>query len=118
MVGLLLGPTAATLYVLGSIVHILQDQLGHMGTNLLYPITPRRTPGLGWFHSGDTLPNRFVVWLSAVLVLFNLDRFAAASTLSPWSIFAFGLALPWTLILCLSWWSHRRQGDHETSGNR
>ena len=98
VVVLLAGPLAGLAYALGSLTHILEDQLGHMGTNLLYPFTRRRTAGLGLFHSGDPLPNLFAVWLSAVLLLMNVDRFSPVPLFEPWRWLLAGLVIPWSLI--------------------
>jgi membrane-bound metal-dependent hydrolase YbcI (DUF457 family) len=55
-------------------VHVVEDQLGHMGSNIFYPITKMRTPGLHWMHSGDGLPNFLTVWGSCLLIFWNLYR--------------------------------------------
>ncbi len=112
-IALLLGPIYGLVYALGSLTHILEDQLGYMGSNLAYPFTRRRTRGLKLFHSGDALPNLFVVWLSVVLLLFNLDRFSGAPVLDPWRYFPIALLLPWAVILGLAWWGARRRPRHE-----
>lgn len=54
--------------------HVLEDQLGHMGCNLFWPLTNRRQRGLGLLHAGDAAPNFLTVWTSVALILFNLDR--------------------------------------------
>jgi len=58
--------------------HIAVDQLGYMGSNLLFPFTKNRTPGLRWMHSGDARANTAAVCLCILLILMNLC--AAAST--------------------------------------
>ena len=55
-------------------VHVVEDQLGHMGSNIFYPITKLRTPGLHWMHSGDGLPNFLTVWTCCLLIFWNLYR--------------------------------------------
>ena len=55
-------------------VHVVEDQLGHMGSNIFYPLTKLRTPGLQWMHSGDGLPNFLTVWLCCLLIFWNLYR--------------------------------------------
>lgn len=103
------GPWYGLAYALGSAAHILADQLGYMGSNLFYPFTRERTEGLRLFHSGDALPNLFAVWLSVVLILFNLDRFSAAPVFNPWSFWSVGLVLPWAVVFGLAWWTRRRK---------
>lgn len=55
-------------------VHVVEDQLGHMGSNLFWPFTKKRTEGLHWMHSGDGLPNFTAVWVSCILIFWNLSR--------------------------------------------
>lgn len=109
VLALLAGPWAGLAYALGSAAHILEDQLGHMGSNLFYPFTQERTAGLKLFHSGDALPNLFAVWLSVALILFNLDRFSGQLAFDPWGYFGVGLALPWAVLFGLAWWQGRRK---------
>jgi membrane-bound metal-dependent hydrolase YbcI (DUF457 family) len=59
-------------------LHALLDQCGFMGSNLLFPFTHRRTQGLQWIASSDTLANLGVVWLSCLVVYWNLARLAPA----------------------------------------
>jgi membrane-bound metal-dependent hydrolase YbcI (DUF457 family) len=106
LIGTFLGPVHGLLYALGSVTHVLEDQLGHMGSNLLFPFTRRRTPGFRLFHSAQVLPNLFVVWISVMILFYNLDRFSANPVLNPWSYFGMGLALPWAAIWGVSWWHH------------
>ena len=61
-------------------VHVVEDQLGHMGSNIFYPLTKLRTPGLHWMHSGDGLPNFLTVWISCLLIFWNLYRGQPAMT--------------------------------------
>jgi hypothetical protein len=108
-IAFLAGPIYGLVYALGSLTHILEDQLGYMGSNLLYPFTRRRARGLKLFHSSDVLPNLFAVWFSIVLLLFNLDRFSAVPVLNPVSYFSLALILPWAAILGLAWWASRKR---------
>jgi membrane-bound metal-dependent hydrolase YbcI (DUF457 family) len=106
-------PLAGLVFALGSLVHILEDQLGYMGSNLLYPFTRRRIGGLALLHSGDVLPNLFVVWLSAVLLLLNLDRFSSAPVFEPWRLFLGGFAIPCAVIGALWWLDKHRRHHHK-----
>jgi membrane-bound metal-dependent hydrolase YbcI (DUF457 family) len=78
MLGTLLAPIYGLVMALAVAAHIVVDQLGHLGSGLLFPLTRRRVPGLGLFHSGEPLPNFLTVWLSCAVILLNLDRFSAA----------------------------------------
>lgn len=115
VVALVLGPLYGLVYFLGSVAHIVEDQLGHMGSNLAYPLTQSRTKGFGLFHSGDPLPNLLTVWLCAMVLLFNLDRFSADPVLNPWRYFGAGLVLPWMVILGLHFWRVRRGLESRSS---
>ena len=109
LLGALLSPLHGLVLGLGALVHILEDQLGYMGSNLFFPLTRRRVPGLKLLHSGDALPNFLTVWLSLVLIVFNLDRFSAAPVLTPLPYFLTTLIVPWTLILGASWMLGRKR---------
>jgi membrane-bound metal-dependent hydrolase YbcI (DUF457 family) len=110
LLGALLAPVYGVVVALAVLAHILVDQLGHMGSNLLFPFARRRTRGLGLFHSGDALPNFVTVWTSGALILFNLDRFSAQPTLAPWPYFSLAVALPALLLLGTMLAPHRGQG--------
>jgi membrane-bound metal-dependent hydrolase YbcI (DUF457 family) len=109
LLGSLLAPIYGLALALAVLAHILVDQLGFMGSNLLFPLTHRRTRGWGLFHSGDALPNFITVWTSGALILFNLDRFSAQPILSPWPYFLLALALPALLCLGATLGSHQGQ---------
>ena len=79
--GLLWGWLAGIVAALGYAVHVLEDQLGAMGSNLFWPLTRIRSPGLNLIRSGDAIPNFLTVWTACALTLFNLDRFADAPRL-------------------------------------
>ncbi len=90
------------------VIHIIEDQLGHMGSNLFFPVTKKRAPGLKWMHSGDALPNFTTVWLCCLFIFWNIYaaienpvyhlgfiRFMMIAMVIPFAIF--GL-LRWLLI--------------------
>ncbi len=83
---------------LGFAGHVLEDQTGHMGSNLLWPFTKKRVPGLGLLHSGDAIPNFLTVWTSLALILFNLDRFSASPHLPALPYLFFALGVPWLVL--------------------
>jgi membrane-bound metal-dependent hydrolase YbcI (DUF457 family) len=110
-------PLYGALVGIGVTAHILGDQLGYMGSNLLWPLTRRRTRGLGLFHSGDALPNLFCVWLGTSLIVYNLDRFAAEPMLRPWPLLGLGAVLPWAIVIVLAWLRRLRLHPGEGSGS-
>ncbi|MGD2143780.1 MAG: metal-dependent hydrolase [Anaerolineae bacterium] len=79
---------------LGLVSHVLEDQLGFLGSNLLYPFTRDRTNGLQLLRSGDAIPNFLAVWTAVMLILFNLDRFSGQPRLDPWWFLGLMVVLP------------------------
>lgn len=69
-----LGSTAGIIAGGAWALHALLDQCGFMGSNLFYPFTSRRMPGLQWIASANTLANLGAVWLSCLVVYWNLAR--------------------------------------------
>jgi len=106
--GLLFGKWAGIAVGLGFAGHILEDQLGFMGSNLFYPFTRRRTTGLQLLRSGDAIPNFLTVWTSVAVILFNLDRFSAQPRLNPWWFLELAVALPVAVLGGLYQWQRRR----------
>ena len=107
IVGLISGSLQAGLVTaFGMAAHILEDQLGYLGSNLFWPLTKERTSGLKLIHSGDAIPNFLAVWIALQLIFFNLDRFSApvqnrAPLLEPVSFFLLTVVLPCVALLGL-----------------
>ncbi len=112
--GLILGKWGGLVIGLGVAAHILEDQLGFMGSNLFYPFSKRRTNGMQLLHSGDALPNFLTVWTSVVLILFNLDRFSDQPRLHPWWFLGLAVALPLIVLSGLYQW-RRQRGETATN---
>ncbi|MCE9615458.1 MAG: metal-dependent hydrolase [Lentisphaerae bacterium] len=76
--------------------HVMEDQLGHMGSNLFWPITRRRFSGLKRMHATDARPNFLTVWTCLLLIFWNLYRFAPNPLyhLSLWDVVFYGGVLP------------------------
>ena len=99
---------------------LFRSRLLENGSNLFWPFSSSRQVGLGWMHSGDAFPNFFFVWLSIILILWNLNRFSAHPVLGVWSyadragmrfetFFLAAFVLPMTLLYLLGR-AFRRQG--------
>ena len=58
------------------LAHVMEDQLGYLGSNLLWPLTRVRSTGLKLIHAGDAIPNFFTVATCCMLIVYNLDRFS------------------------------------------
>ncbi len=97
--GRTLGLWGGFLTWLGFSGHVLEDQMGHMGSNLFWPLTHRRIPGPGWIHAGDAIPNFLTVWTSLAVILFNLDRFSAQPLLPPLKYLFWVIGVPWLVLV-------------------
>lgn len=53
-------------------IHIIEDHFGRMGSNLLFPLTGKRVPGLKMMRSGHAFPNFGCVWLCGLLIFWNV----------------------------------------------
>ncbi len=83
---------------LGFLGHVLEDQLGHMGSNLFWPLTRQRLPGPGFIHASDAIPNFLTVWTAVALILFNLDRFSARPLLPARPYLLLVVGVPWLVL--------------------
>jgi hypothetical protein len=90
-------------------IHILEDQLGFMGSNLWFPFSKHRTAGLGWMHSTDALPNFTTVWFTGLLIFWNLSQFNPDSNvqISALSLFFFFGLLPLILFKTVTFFKPR-----------
>ncbi len=81
---------------LGFSVHLTEDLTGHMGGSLLWPLVKPRCNGLNLFKASNPHANFSVDYTAAVLILFNLNRFAPTPvfTLSAFQYFLYALVLP------------------------
>jgi membrane-bound metal-dependent hydrolase YbcI (DUF457 family) len=93
-----LGPLLGWAAGLGYAVHVLEDQLGYLGSNLFWPLTRTRSEGLRLLHSGDAIPNFITVWLSLALLLFQLDRAQPVPLLAELPYLLFAVVLPSLLL--------------------
>jgi len=100
--GLLFNVSVGLVIFAGMAAHILEDQLGYMGSNLFWPLSDSRTGGLRLIHSGDPIPNFVTVWTALVLILFNLDRFSGkAPFFEPITYLTLALAAPVGVLLLI-----------------
>jgi len=98
--GLLWDPLAGFVVAAAYTAHIALDQLGHMGSSLFWPLTLHRTAGLKLQHSGEAFPNLAAVWLSCLLIFWNLAHHAARSTIeiSTTALIFWGAVIPFIAI--------------------
>lgn len=84
--------------------HILVDQLGFLGSCLLYPFrSSSRTGGMKLIHSGDTLPNFGAVWFSCLIIFWNLYRDLPwqIESFNPLKLIFYGVILPFGAMVLL-----------------
>jgi len=91
--GALFGEMAGWVVGVAFATHVLEDQLGHLGSNVWWPFTQRRGAGLKWMHSGDPLPNFVTVLVACGLILYNLNRF------TPTPLYDGNVFLLWAVLL-------------------
>ena len=76
--------------------HIIADQAGYMGSNLFYPFTRHRTTGLRLMHAVWPLPNFVAVWISGVVIVWNLyhGHVEPLAPLNPLRVFLLWIMVP------------------------
>ena len=98
--GLVWDPLAGCVVAAAYTAHVAFDQLGYMGSSLFWPLTRHRTPGLKLQHSGEALPNLAAVWLSCLLIFWNLAHHAARATveINTSALILWGAVIPFAAI--------------------
>ncbi len=91
-------------------IHVLEDQLGFMGSNLFFPLTKFRAQGIHIMRSGDSLPNFITVWLSCLLIFWNMYRYQASPMHNTGllQILFWGGALPLSFFSLLNNWLNKQ----------
>ncbi|MGV9173988.1 MAG: metal-dependent hydrolase [Promethearchaeia archaeon] len=100
--------------------HVIVDQLGWLGSNLLWPITGKRKTGMGLTRSMDPLANFITTYLLTILILWNLNRFAPKPVF-PWNnlqFFLYLVILPLALILAGLYIYYKRNPQKEKTRDR
>ncbi|ASI99442.1 metal-dependent hydrolase [Thermococcus celer] len=80
--------------MIGYWLHVFEDQLGFMGSNLLPPITKDVVPGFKLGESGSGLNNFSTAWLMIALMIWNFNRFTNPRPIP---------IADWKLLLLLIW---------------
>lgn len=109
-VGALFGSLAGWVVSIAFATHVLEDQLGHLGSNLGWPFTQRRSAGFKWMHAGDPLPNFVTVLVAGGLILYNLNR-AASSSLYDGNVFLLWVVLVPASLGLIVYAANRRSRD-------
>ena len=89
---------------LPAFIHVFSDITGFMGVNFFPPFTKDRSGGLHLFHADTSLANFFAVWLSALVVIFNVNRFGSHQlfNLHPALYFGYFWVLPFAIVLIVT----------------
>jgi len=74
LAGSIWGLPAGGVAALAFCAHVMEDQLGHMGSALFWPLRRQRYQGIGQMHATDTAPNFLTVWLCVLLMFWNMYR--------------------------------------------
>jgi membrane-bound metal-dependent hydrolase YbcI (DUF457 family) len=96
------------------VIHVIEDQMGHMGSNLFFPITKKRAQGLKMMHSGDAFPNFAGVWLCCLLIFWNVYK-AIPNPLYHFTFFRFmmtALVVPFAIFGAVRWLLTRADKGH------
>ena len=104
------GGLAGAVSALAILAHIAGDQAGFMGSQIFFPFSRARTPGLHLGHASDAMWNFGTIWLAMLLLYWNLGR-QALPPLPPFALpklMFIGGALPLAIILFIR--RHYRQG--------
>lgn len=111
LVGLLGGWMLGLMVALCYGVHIAEDHLGHMGSNLFWPFTRRRFEGFHMMRSADAFPNFLCCWLAVLVILYNLNRFRPEPMFDtgPVWFFLWTFAVPALVLYGWMVWSRRRK---------
>lgn len=99
VMGFWLGAMAGMVAAFAFAAHVIEDQLGYLGSNLFWPFTKNRSNGMKLMHSGDTIPNMLTVWVSLMLMLLNLDRVRDVPLIAPGTFLGFAVVLPAVVLL-------------------
>ncbi len=104
------GVSAAVVIFVAMALHIALDQMGFMGCNILYPFTKQRTHGFGVIHAMSPFLNLIAVWISILILFWNLARYAKVSwfVINPLGLLSIGLLLP---LLGVKLWKMRGELD-------
>ncbi|NKB22841.1 MAG: hypothetical protein GKR87_00270 [Kiritimatiellae bacterium] len=98
--------------------HVLEDQLGHMGSNLFWPLTKKRFQGLGKMHAIDALPNFLAVWICCLFIFWDTYRVMEDPTheFGLWTLLVYGIFIPLGCGLFLHRFLFRGKGPEKGGG--
>lgn len=86
-------------FFVGYASHIISDQLGFMGSNLLWPITKNRTPGFKLAESMDPYANFILFWLSITTLFWQMNASIPNPISFPLTIAVGSILIPVSYVL-------------------
>jgi membrane-bound metal-dependent hydrolase YbcI (DUF457 family) len=104
LTGVFFNMAAAAITMLAYSSHVALDNLGYMGSNILWPFTSGRHPGMKLLHSGDGFANFYTIWLALIVIFVNLSIAAEPVHRSMHlpAIMAWGIVIPLLLRVFLN----------------
>ena len=80
------GILAAIIIIVAFWSHVIADQFGNLGSNLLYPFTKKRSRGLKMTSAADPFSNFSFVWGAVATIVFNFNAFNFKHAFMMWGI--------------------------------
>ncbi len=78
--------TAALIAIFAVWSHIAEDQVGHLGSSLWWPVLNDRTVGMKMTSSASPFTNTLFIWISLAVLIFNLNAYAPVPSFTlPWT---------------------------------
>ncbi len=96
--------------------HVIVDQFGWLGSNLWWPITGKRKTGFGVTRSMDALGNFGVLYVLAMLMLWNLNRFAPTPIFAwaAWEFFLYYIIFPLAVVIAGVYFFGKKAAEKKT----
>lgn len=92
--------TAFFIAILAYWTHVVEDQTGHLGSNLFYPFTKNRTTGMKLTTAVSPTSNIMTNWLALAIIVWNLNAHAPVPAFAlPWARNIGGGFADWTYYL-------------------
>ena len=86
-------------FFVGYASHVISDQLGYMGSNIFWPFTKERKPGLKLAESMDPYANFILFWLSLTTLFWMMNISVPRPVSFPWTITVLGFSVSISYLL-------------------
>lgn len=116
-------PQVGAVIFTGWFMHIVLDTFGHMGNNLFWPFTKKRTSGLYLLSAANPYWNAFTVYSCIAIILWNMNFYNAmvspqytvpqltALGLIPYLFYV--IAVPWAVLGAMYYWYKQRRKEEK-----